>query len=96
MPKKFVPPHDVVVVVVVVLERADGRIECRLVPAVHDAEVIGRVLRGDLPAGAHFVEERRLKVWNTVTGKFEHVCTKCGAQGLVMERVRAGKLEQWN
>ena len=88
-PERFKPLQDVETTI----QHADGRIERRLVQALHKAEAIGRTIR-DLPEGARFANERRLTSWNKLTGEFEVECPDCGAQGLVVERVRAGKLER--
>ena len=90
-PITFQPLHGVEVAI----QRADGSQERHLVQALHDAEAVGRILRG-LPSGEQLlVDERRLTSWNATTGEFEHVCTRCGAQGLILERERAdGTLER--
>lgn len=90
-PQHYTPPHDIEIAI----QHADGRIERRLVLALHPAEAIGRVVR-DLPEGARLVEERQRTALNKATGRFENVCGKCGTQGLVFERVRAAKLERWH
>lgn len=78
----------------VAIQRQDGAIERRILEARDDAEAIARVLR-DLPEGARLLtNERRHTAWNMQTGEFEIVCPTCGIAGLVLERVRGGKLER--
>jgi len=75
----------------ITVQLADASEQRHLVEADHDAEAIGLVLR-DMPAGASIQsEERREVAWNASTREFEHVCTRCGAQGLILERVRSGQ-----
>ncbi|MBR0882905.1 hypothetical protein JQ608_38445 [Bradyrhizobium liaoningense] len=89
MPVTYEPLHQVEVAV----QHQDGAIERRLINVRHAAEAVARVMR-DLPIGACFVEERRLTAWNGATSEFEHVCTRCGTQGLILERERRGLLER--
>lgn len=88
-PARFTPLRDFEVV----LQRSDGRIERRLLQALHPAEAIGRTMR-DLPEGARFANERQLTSWNRLTGEFEVVCQNCSTAGLVLERERGGALER--
>lgn len=89
VPSEYRPPHDIEIA----LQHAGGRVEHRLVYAMHGAEALGRVLR-DLPDGARLAAERRPTSWNKTTREFEHVCTNCGTAGLVLERRRGDALER--
>lgn len=88
-PERFQPLRNFEVV----LQHNDGRIERRLLQALHEAEAIVRATHA-LPEGARFASERRLTAWNRTTCQFEVVCPSCGGAGLVLERVRGGALER--
>lgn len=88
-PERFQPLRDFEVV----LQHTDGRIERRLVQALHEAEAIGRAAHV-LPEGTRFASERRLTSWNARTNEFELVCQRCRASGLILERERGGVLER--
>lgn len=70
-----------------------GKTERRLGLGVDVSESLWRLLR-ELPAGAKFGEERRYTAWNAAARQFEHVCQHCDTQGLVLERIRAGRVER--
>ena len=71
----------------------DATTELRIGLGVDVAEALWRLLR-ELPEGATLGDVRRYNAWNAAAGQFEHVCQRCGTQGLILERTHAGKVQR--
>lgn len=71
----------------------NGKTERHLGVGGDVSEALWRLLR-ELPAGAKLGEDRRYTAWNPAAGQFEHICHHCGTQGLMLERIRSGRIQR--
>ncbi|MET4489453.1 hypothetical protein ABIA94_005039 [Bradyrhizobium sp. LA7.1] len=90
-PARFTPLRPVEVAI----QRQSGAIERHLLEARDEAEAVARIAHV-LPEGVRLIDTPRpgRTAWNAATGTFEYTCSRCGTQGTLLERVRAGKLER--
>lgn len=90
-PARFTPLRPVEVAI----QLQNGVTERHLIEARDEAEAVARIAHA-LPEGARLIDTPRpgRTAWNAATGTFEYTCSRCGTQGLILERLRAGKLER--